>query len=172
MRETMIYLMNNPMTIYAIHCPELKAFKFGRTRIGNVAGRLKEIQCGCAVPLTVYAHCIHESSLEYIIHRRLHGFRMKGEWFSDCHETRLVADAIRRGIFYEDDGKWQWEDEDVELMLELEIEDVEAAEMQAMREESLRVMQERRAYLEAQVRETVTCVLDYEPVYDGEHCEA
>lgn len=64
-----------------------------RIKIGvakNVQSRLRQLKTASAAPIKLIASLSGGFPLERSIHRRLEAQRISGEWFRDCHETRLV----------------------------------------------------------------------------------
>jgi hypothetical protein len=72
----------------------------GRIKIGiagNVMSRLKQVGNHLSEPIELIGAIPGDHELERIIHVRLRPYRLKGEWFRDCPETRhFIHDVLVR----------------------------------------------------------------------------
>lgn len=71
-----------PRSVYFVHAKTARTVKIGITY--DVAGRLKNLQSSCPIPLEL-ARVIENASLETEkeLHERFAAHRLHGEWFSE-----------------------------------------------------------------------------------------
>lgn len=69
----------------------------GRIKVGvtaDIERRLATLQAVDMEPLTLLATVDGAHALERETHRRIADYRIKGEWFRDCHEVRGVMQTV------------------------------------------------------------------------------
>lgn len=71
-------------TLYFIRSGDTGPVKIGWTT--DILMRQQMLQCGSPVPLSVIRTIRGERKIECWAHRKFHGLRIRGEWFSFCDE--------------------------------------------------------------------------------------
>lgn len=78
--------------IYAIRAPEVGAVKFGVTV--DLMRRFSSMQTGSAATLEIAGAVIGQPHYEKAIFEKLAPFRLRGEWYRESPEVKVVVDAI------------------------------------------------------------------------------
>lgn len=77
--------------VYAIACGDL--VKVGRA--SSIRRRMKELQGSQPLPLRFLRHLSENPEDEASWHARLAPFRVRGEWFKLCEESRALLEEVR-----------------------------------------------------------------------------
>lgn len=83
--------------IYVLASSQVKLLKFGRSR--EPLHRFRQIRDGSPVDVDFVGYCLdpQNGTTEGDIHKYLAKYRVNGEWFTDCEETRQIAKLIQEG---------------------------------------------------------------------------
>lgn len=92
---------DRPGTIYFLTYGDDGPIKIGFT--SNLDYRVQHIQTGCPFEVRVLGTVLGGMGLERQIHQRLWRYRLKGEWFTNCHNVlsvmrELVAAAEKQAL--------------------------------------------------------------------------
>lgn len=83
--------------VYVLEAAEIGRLKFGQST--QPKKRFTQVNDGSPIDITMLGYCIDPEcgKLEAWIHAYLHAHRLKGEWFRDHPDCRMVAGLIIEG---------------------------------------------------------------------------
>ena len=87
-------LHSKPVYIYAFYAPEIELLKLGLSR--DPKKRFGEVRDNSPVDVQLVGYCrdLEGGRLEALIHAYLQPHRVRGEWFREHPDTRMIVNLI------------------------------------------------------------------------------